>query len=478
VLVVGRLELPVRGRPLVFPRPVVAPRERNAGRRRVLGRRGPRVGIRAVGRRRVGGRSVGRFVRVAGRPGPAGLRPRDPLGVRVGVGPYLGLLGRGPPARGRRADQPRIEERLLDGSPDLLADRRLLGEPDLQFPRVDVHVHLGGVDRQIEDRKGVAVRGELCVVGLDDGVPGGRGGDIAAVDERREVVPAGTVGLGVAHETRHTFERSLRHRVDVDVNHRFGDLPPVDGHDGLAAAPLSGRGERLPFVVGQRDPHVGIGQRVARDDGVDVCELRRLLFEVLAPCRHIIKEVPHLDGRARRTARRCDVGRLPALDGQFRATRGVGVTVAFPGVGTGRDGQPRDGSDGVQRLAAKTQRPDPAFEVADVGNLARGVFLDGATYLRFGHARPVVGDPDALGPAGRDHDLEVVGAGVEAVLDQFLDDARGPFDHLAGRDALDGPRVEFADVGHRRRLGAPPSKLSPSRPGRPGRSRPRPRGRQ
>ena len=39
------------------------------------------------------------------------------------------------------------------------------------------------------------------------------------------------------------------------------------------------------------------------------------------------------------------------------------------------------------------------------------------------------------------------GAGVERVLDQLLDHARRPLDHLAGGDAVDGLGAELAD-GH------------------------------
>jgi len=43
------------------------------------------------------------------------------------------------------------------------------------------------------------------------------------------------------------------------------------------------------------------------------------------------------------------------------------------------------------------------------------------------------------------------GAGVDGVFDQFLDHARGTFDHLAGGDAVDDLFGELAD-GHWERL--------------------------
>ena len=46
-------------------------------------------------------------------------------------------------------------------------------------------------------------------------------------------------------------------------------------------------------------------------------------------------------------------------------------------------------------------------------------------------------------------DLDAARAGVERVLDQLLDDARRPLDHLAGGDAVDDGFGELAD-GHGR----------------------------
>ena len=65
------------------------------------------------------------------------------------------------------------------------------------------------------------------------------------------------------------------------------------------------------------------------------------------------------------------------------------------------------------------------------------------------HAGAVVGDADQPPAAAVGHDLDARRAGVERVLDQFLDHARRPLDHLAGGDAVDDAFGELAD-GHRR----------------------------
>ena len=233
-----------------------------------------------------------------------------------------------------------------------------------------------------------------------------------------------------------------------DRGHRRRHLPAVDGHHGCPAVTPARRREGLPAVVGQRDRDRRVGERVPRHHPVDVAELRRRLLEVFPAGRHVVEEVRHLDGGAGRTARRLDGGHLAALDDEFGA-----VFVPRRLARACRDGHPRDRADSVQRLPAKAERPDTALEVVDIADLTGGVFLDRAPGLRFGHPDTVVTDADPLGPAGLDSHLHPGGVGVERVLDELLDDAGGPLDHLAGRDPLDGLGVELLDP-HRRLVGA------------------------
>ncbi len=53
------------------------------------------------------------------------------------------------------------------------------------------------------------------------------------------------------------------------------------------------------------------------------------------------------------------------------------------------------------------------------------------------HAAAIVGDADPPPAAAVGEDVDPAGAGIDRVLDQFLDHARGTFDHLAGGDAVD-----------------------------------------
>ncbi|MGY3288578.1 hypothetical protein ACVWWP_001645 [Bradyrhizobium sp. LM3.6] len=78
--------------------------------------------------------------------------------------------------------------------------------------------------------------------------------------------------------------------------------------------------------------------------------------------------------------------------------------------------------------------------------------LDRQRQVLGGHAAAVVGDADPPAPAAIGEDVDPARAGIDGVFDQFLDHARGTFDHLAGGDAVDDLFWQLAD-GHELDLG-------------------------
>ncbi len=54
-----------------------------------------------------------------------------------------------------------------------------------------------------------------------------------------------------------------------------------------------------------------------------------------------------------------------------------------------------------------------------------------------GNAAAIVAHPDQSDTAALDVDLNATRAGIEAVLDELLDDRCRPLDHLAGGDLID-----------------------------------------
>ena len=73
--------------------------------------------------------------------------------------------------------------------------------------------------------------------------------------------------------------------------------------------------------------------------------------------------------------------------------------------------------------------------------------IDREREIAIGHAAAVVGDADPPPAAAIGEDVDPAGAGVDGVLHEFLDHARGTLDHFAGGDAVDDLFGELAD-GH------------------------------
>jgi hypothetical protein len=65
------------------------------------------------------------------------------------------------------------------------------------------------------------------------------------------------------------------------------------------------------------------------------------------------------------------------------------------------------------------------------------------------NANAVVTDTDQLRPAPLHIDVDAPGAGIETVLDQFLNHGRRSFDDLAGGDLIDELGRQCADGRHR-----------------------------
>ena len=62
----------------------------------------------------------------------------------------------------------------------------------------------------------------------------------------------------------------------------------------------------------------------------------------------------------------------------------------------------------------------------------------------------IIRDADQAPASGLDDDVDTRGAGIERVLDEFLDGGSRPLDHFAGGDAIDENGIKAAnrhDVG-------------------------------
>src|SRR6266851_2036101 len=64
------------------------------------------------------------------------------------------------------------------------------------------------------------------------------------------------------------------------------------------------------------------------------------------------------------------------------------------------------------------------------------------------HSAAVVRQPDQSPPAGFDIEAELGSAGIQRVLEQLLDDAGRPLDHLSGSDLIRDGVGKNANAAH------------------------------
>src|SRR2546423_1583399 len=85
-------------------------------------------------------------------------------------------------------------------------------------------------------------------------------------------------------------------------------------------------------------------------------------------------------------------------------------------------------------VAPRRRRRRDAVQVFRASDLARRMRLEGEYGVFARHPFAIVGDGDSAATPLIDLDDDPPRAGIERVLDELLDDGRGPLDHLAGRD--------------------------------------------
>ena len=197
-----------------------------------------------------------------------------------------------------------------------------------------------------------------------------------------------------------------------------------------------GGGEQLEVLL-------RMGQRIVRDQRGHVGQFGGFGAEKFAPGRGVEEEIGDGDRGSARQGGVFHVVDFAA--GNFEVRAGS----VFAGGGFERDA--RDGGDGGQRLAAKAERGN-GEQIVGGAQLRSGVALEGQQRVVAIHALAVVGDADELAAAGLDFDANAVGAGVERVFQQLLDDGGGPVDHFAGGDLVGHLVGKNADAPHAKRL--------------------------
>ncbi len=160
-------------------------------------------------------------------------------------------------------------------------------------------------------------------------------------------------------------------------------------------------------------------------------------FQEFEPGRGGEEEIGQFDPRPAAERRRLRPGLGAGLDGQAPGRLG-------PLLAAG-DGEPPDGADGGQCLAAESQGGDMGQIVAR--QLGGGMALHRQGQLLGRHAEPVIHHLDQIAPAILQGDVDAPGAGIDGVLHQLLHGRGRALDHLAGGDAVDDIGRQESD-GH------------------------------
>ena len=322
-------------------------------------------------------------------------------------------------------------QRALHGMEDELVDRARIAETHFDFRRM--HVHIDAFRRQIEKQhiRRIAVAVQHVFVSGAHGVRQQLVAHEAAIDEEILLVGAAAArgrqaGAAVDGQRPGRFvERQMGRGKGLAQ-----DLGDARGR--IAGVPVFDRAA----VMQHRNRHVRPRQRGAANHLEAMAEFGLLALQEFAARGRVEVQLAHFDRRALGAGRRAQHAGLRV---DAHGMRRVG--------GAARDEHLRHRRNRRQRLAAKPERAD-RFEFGERADLAGRVAHQREREFGFGDAAAVVGDRDAFDAAFVEQDAQRLRAGVERVLQQFLNDRGRPFDHLAGGNladqqvgkGLDGPQ--------------------------------------
>ena len=195
-----------------------------------------------------------------------------------------------------------------------------------------------------------------------------------------------------------------------------------------------------PLPRGQGKADGRVRHRQPLDDLGDGHGLGPLRAHELEPGRRGREQVTDLDTGTDVDGGRPQRGLDAPVDDNLQGLAIISGAVVSPPRG---NRQPRDGTDRRQGLAAKAQRANVEQVLASVAGrceLRRRVAFDAQRQIGRIHPAAIVGDANERQPATGDDDVDLARTGIKRVLDQFLDDAGRPLDHLAGGNAVHGLR--------------------------------------
>ena len=296
-------------------------------------------------------------------------------------------------------------------------------------------VDVDRIRRQIEeqDRDRIPACHEEAAIRLLDGVAQGAVADPSTIEEQILQLGGAAIAGGVGDEAVEPSPGML----GFDLVEPIAHLVAEEQADPFDQAGSAGDLVDELAVVLEGDVQARLGEGDAGHDLADVPHLGRRRAEELAPHRRVPEEMANLDSRSGSAVPETDRLEIAAMAVDLRPER-------FP-LGARLERHLGDAADRRQGFAAEAHGAD-AEEIVGAGELAGGVIGEGERQIGRVDAAAVVDEPDRLGAADFDIDIDAGRPGVEAVLEELLDDAGGPFDHLAGGDLVDHRHRQLTDA--------------------------------
>ena len=310
-------------------------------------------------------------------------------------------------------------EGVADGYAEVFIDESFVFEFDFLFGGVDVDINAGGVYFEEEDVERVGIWRKHIFIGAHDGMMEVARFDKALIDEEELFAPR------FAGHFRFTDEAAYPDDICIEV------LQGYEFFVGLRAKEIDDALPQIPgrklmdvlFVVDEAEADVGVSQHEALEFFDDVAHFHGVGFEEIAPGGDIEEEV--FDG----DAGTCGAGAVFLLFYFAAADEDAGAQ--FLMVLAGFHFHLSHSCYGGQGFAPKALGAY-GKEVFGLAYFGSGVAFEGEAGICFGHAAAVVNDLDEAAACFFDDELDVIGAGIYGIFQEFFDDGGGPLDDFAG----------------------------------------------
>ena len=316
----------------------------------------------------------------------------------------------------------RAVDRPFEPRHDQPANQRRVAKPYLGLGGMDVYIDQ--TVRHIEEQRDqrMAVTREHIGIGATDRPDQQPVLDRPAIDEQILVIRDAPV------ESRQAGDAAQHQPLPRDIHgHAIIGKRMIDQRGNPGGLVVGSRDvQRRPPIMDDRKSNVRPGHRQPADDIQTGGIFGPCASQELAPGGNALEQAIDPDARARRQAGGTLVGQCAIVDN------------AHPSLGTAWPAfqrQPGDAGDRGQCFTAKAESRDRLDHV--IRQLRRGVALKGQGHVGGRHPGAVIGHIDQIDAAICQPDTDPRRAGVDRVLDKFLQRAGRSFDHFARGDPID-----------------------------------------